>query len=52
MDTHYPNSGWLTLRRDVFDKVYAYKRQHGLTGWDEAIERLLAGALQDAEVGA
>jgi len=42
MEQHYPNSAWLALRRDVFDQLYAYKRQHGLLTWEEAVERLLA----------
>jgi hypothetical protein len=52
METHYPNSAWLYLRRDVFDKIYAYKREHGLTGWDETLERLLSDSPADAEVPA
>lgn len=44
MDEHYPNSAWLYLNRDVFDRLYAYKRVHGLATWEQAIERLLPGA--------
>jgi hypothetical protein len=44
IEAHYPNSAWLYMRRDVFDKVYAYKREHGLTGWDETMEKLLSHA--------
>jgi hypothetical protein len=32
----------LALRRDVFDRLYAYRRRHGLDSWDTALERLLA----------
>lgn len=41
MDHYYPNSAWLRLRRDAFERLYAYKRQHGLATWEEAIESLL-----------
>lgn len=41
MEQHYPNSAWLYLRRDVFDRLCAYKRAEGLASWEEVIERLL-----------
>ena len=41
MNHHYPNSAWLSLRRDVFDRLAAYKTKFGTLTWDEAIERLL-----------
>ena len=41
MDHYYPNSAWLRLRRDVFDRLADYKRRHGIPTWEEAIERLL-----------
>jgi hypothetical protein len=42
MELYYPNSAWLTLRRDVFDRLYDFKTRHGVPTWEEAIERLLA----------
>jgi hypothetical protein len=44
MDTYYPNSTWLALRRDTFDKLHQYKMQHGIPSWEEAIERALHAA--------
>ncbi len=41
MDHYYPNSAWLRLRRDAFERLHAYKRSHGLATWEEAIESLL-----------
>jgi Family of unknown function (DUF6084) len=41
METHYPNSAWLTLRSDVFERLYAYKRDNGLASWEQVIEQLL-----------
>jgi hypothetical protein len=41
MEHYYPNSAWLCLRRDVFDRLYRYKRQRGIPTWEQALERLL-----------
>jgi Family of unknown function (DUF6084) len=41
MDSYYPNSVWLSLRRDVFERLYQYKRQHGIPTWDQALEKVL-----------
>jgi hypothetical protein len=41
MEQHYPNSEWLYLRRDVFDRLYAYRRKRGLATWDDTIRTLL-----------
>jgi Family of unknown function (DUF6084) len=43
VDEHYPDDNWLTLRRDVFDRLYRYKARHSLASWEEAVTRLLAG---------
>jgi hypothetical protein len=42
MDTHFPNSAWLSLRRDTFEQLYEYKVRHGLPTWEQAIMRMLA----------
>jgi hypothetical protein len=41
MEVYYPNSAWLCLRRDVFDRLYQYKRRRGLLTWEQALESLL-----------
>jgi len=41
MDFYYPNSVWVNLHRDVFDRLYQYKMQHGLTTWERALEEVL-----------
>ncbi len=41
MDGYYPNSAWLRIRQDVFDRLYQYKSQAGVATWEEALERLL-----------
>jgi hypothetical protein len=47
MDAYYPNSAWLTLRRDVFERVYEYKVRHGIQSWEEALTNLLSAAEQE-----
>ena len=42
MEVYYPNSAWLCLRRDVFERVYEYKVREGIPTWEEAFERMLA----------
>ena len=42
MDTYYPNSVWISLHKDAFDRLYRYKMQHGLLNWEQALERMLA----------
>ena len=41
MEQHYPNAAWIYLRRDVFDRLYAYKRHTGAATWEQALEGLL-----------
>jgi hypothetical protein len=41
MDSYYPNSVWLNLRRDAFERLYLYKTQHGIPTWEQALERVL-----------
>ena len=44
MDEHYPNTAWLYLHRDVFERLYAFRRRESLTTWDETLARLLEAA--------
>lgn len=43
MSHYYPNTAWLCLRRDVFDRMHAYKSQRGIPTWEAAFEHLLSG---------
>jgi hypothetical protein len=49
MDYHYPNTAWLSLDRETFERLYAFKRGSGLPTWEQVIERLLAGASSASE---
>ncbi len=42
MDQHYPNTAWLCLQRDVFDRLAEYKARNNIASWEEALERALA----------
>jgi len=42
MDNYYPNSAWLCLRRDVFERLHRYKVEHGIPTWEETLERVLS----------
>jgi hypothetical protein len=48
MDIYYPNLAWLSLRKDVFDRLYQYKSQRALPTWEQALEELLAAADEGA----
>ena len=41
LETYYPNSAWLSLRKDVFDQLYQYKVTHGIPTWEEVLERII-----------
>lgn len=43
MDHHYPNTAFISLERDVFDRLHDYKRSAGVSSLEQAIEKLLAG---------
>ncbi|MGI8549897.1 MAG: DUF6084 family protein, partial [Dehalococcoidia bacterium] len=44
MALYYPNSAWLRLRQEVFDRLYQYKLRSGLPDWEQALENLLRSA--------
>jgi len=41
METYYPNSAWLSLRRDTFERLQQYKMREGIPTWEEVLERAL-----------
>jgi hypothetical protein len=50
IDHYYPNSAWLCLRRDVFDRLYQYKVRYGIPSWEQVIERVLAGTEETVQL--
>ena len=41
MDIYYPNSAWLNLRRDVFERLNRYKMRRGIPTFEQALERII-----------
>lgn len=41
MDMYYPNTAWMCLRRDVFERLYKLKVENGITSWEQLLEELL-----------
>jgi hypothetical protein len=41
MDHYYPNTAWLCLSRDVFDRLHQYKIDRGLPTWEQTVESML-----------
>lgn len=44
MEAHYPNTAWICLRRDVFEKLDEFRASHGLSSWEQALEQALESA--------
>lgn len=43
MEASFPGSAWLRVRKDVFDRLVAYKAKRALPTWEAAMEELLGG---------
>jgi hypothetical protein len=41
MNAYYPNTAWLCLRRDAFEKLYAYKLRHGIPTFEQTLEAVV-----------
>lgn len=41
MDTHFPNSAWVRVRRDTMDALSRFRSERALAGWDETFAALL-----------
>jgi hypothetical protein len=42
MARHFPDSAWLRLGSDSFDRLCAYKARHAFESWEKTIDSLLA----------
>jgi hypothetical protein len=42
IDSHFPEAGWLRLRKETIDALLAFKGRHSLASWDGVIETLLS----------
>jgi hypothetical protein len=41
LENHFPGSSWIRLRKDVFDRLAAYKGRQALPTWEATLEDLL-----------
>lgn len=41
MNLHYPDSDWLQLDRDTFNRLYQFKRRGAYLTFDAALNQLL-----------
>jgi hypothetical protein len=41
MDEYYPNTAWLCLSREVFDRLHQYKIDRGIPTWEQTVESML-----------
>jgi len=49
MEVYYPNSAWLCLHKDAFDRLYQYKVRHGIPTWEEVLESLIPAGVPGEE---
>ena len=47
---YFPNSAWMRLNKEVFDKVYLYKARLGLPTMEDAMLRLLQASGEEVQV--
>ncbi len=41
MDEYYPNTAWLCLHRDTFNRLHQYKIDRGIATWEQTLESML-----------
>ncbi len=49
MTAYYPNSAWLCLHKDAFDRLYQYKVRNGIPTWEEVLESLVPAIVSSEE---
>jgi Family of unknown function (DUF6084) len=49
MNHYFPNTAWLRIRKDTFDRLYEYRSRNALLTWERTLERLLEAS--EEEVG-
>jgi hypothetical protein len=52
MEIYYPNTAWLCLRRDVFDRLSQYKMRRGIPTWEQALESILPAEVKSESIEA
>lgn len=51
MDSHFPGSGWLRLRRDTIDALAGFRAARALPTWDDAVIAVLDAARERTAEG-
>ncbi|MFN2477768.1 MAG: DUF6084 family protein [Pseudonocardiaceae bacterium] len=51
MDIHFPNSGWLRLRRDTIDALADFRASRALPSWDDTVIAVLDAARERSAEG-
>jgi hypothetical protein len=41
IDRHFPDTAWLRVRRDTWERLAAYKARHTHMSWDDALDALM-----------
>ena len=41
MAHYYPDTAWLCIRREVFERINDFRARHGISTWDQTFERML-----------
>ncbi len=49
MDHYFPNSAWLRIRKDTFDRLYDYRARNALLTWERTLESLLDASESEVE---
>ncbi|MGQ0542671.1 MAG: DUF6084 family protein [Blastocatellia bacterium] len=52
MDLYYPNSAWLNIRKDVFDRLQEYKMRRSIPSWEKVFESLLPAETEKGNMAA
>jgi hypothetical protein len=43
MDAYFPDSAWVRVNRETFDRLHRYKGRRAMPTWDQALAELLDG---------
>jgi hypothetical protein len=49
MEHYFPNSAWLRIRKDTFDRLYDYRASNALLTWERTLDNLLDAAEREVE---
>jgi hypothetical protein len=49
IESYFPNTAWLRVRKDTFDRLYEYRTRNTLLNWERTLESLLDAAESEVE---